>query len=56
MAAHRALEKMQKEYKAARALVMMVKKKRLDLLLNMLGFKYSSSRYVGEVVRPFVQT
>lgn len=40
MAAHRALEKMQKEYKATRALVMMVER-RIDLLLNILGLKYS---------------
>ena len=40
MAAHRALEKMQKEYKATRALVMMVER-RVDLLLNILGLKYS---------------
>lgn len=40
MAAHRALGVMRKEYKASRALVMMVKRK-LDLLVNMLGLKYS---------------
>lgn len=43
MAAHRALEKMRKEYKAAKALVMMVKR-RIDLLMNVLGLKYSPSR------------
>lgn len=55
MAAHRALEKMQKEYKAARALVMMVGR-RINLLLNILGLKYSPLRCVGGVIQPFVQT
>jgi hypothetical protein len=40
MAARRALEEIQKEYKAARALVMMVNR-RPDLLVNMPGLKYS---------------
>ena len=55
MAAHRALEKMQEEYKATRALVMMVER-RIDLLLNILGLKYSPLRCVGGVIQPFVQT
>ena len=40
MAAHRALREIQRECKATRALVRMVKK-RLDLLVNLLGLKYS---------------
>jgi hypothetical protein len=40
MAAHRALETIQKECKASRALGIMVKR-RPDLLVNMPGLKYS---------------